>query len=596
MLRAKIFIAFTVGFTTLAFWHSPASATVTWSNTGSGVGPFAFDTASNWTATTYATPPTLGPELTPPKNGSLIAIDAFTGTVQITQPQTGANALGALAVGLGNADQVSELVISADVDFTGLERAASGEYNTTLRHIRVGRDDQTTTDSLYPWGVVRQTAGTVNLNMHLTTVTDPDGDGPAAGVNPQIGRAELLLSSDKDASAGSIWEVGGTASLFVPDELRVGDRQSVTTMPGSVFRVRGSDVGQVMIGGTGAGVQRYKAVSRAGLWSMDQPGGSYGTAVRTNLGKSITEFVLDSGGVTPITVSDRLELAEMDIVPGTGPLATTIQRALSFMRIKLSEPTAAGTGSEKIVLFKADRIASVTNDGQWVDSGTEYDQGRFFDPDRDGPNLSMTGLTPHRRMWENDDVIAEYAGATYTWKIHYNNDSDDGNIVDSVWLDELVVTGTPGDLNGVGGVTSADRDALIAAIATPPKTHYQLLGAAQNKFDLNADDYIDNNDLALFNSIFLPPTGTPGDFNNNGKVDAADYTIWRNNLGQPEGNLLNGNGNGGTIDQTDYALWKTNFGSGGSGALASAAVPEPSSILMVMLCVAGVVGLRRRAA
>ena len=323
-------------------------------------------------------------ELTPPRNGSLFAIEAFTGTVQLTQAHTGANALGAMAVGLGTADQVSELVISANVDFTGLERAATGEYNTTLRHIRVGRDDQTTTDSLYPWGVVRQTAGAVNLNMHLTSVADPDGDGPAAGVTPQIGRAELLLSSDKDASAGSIWEVGGTASLLVPDELRVGDRQSATTMPGSVFRVRGSDVGQVMVGGTGR-CARYKAMSRAGLWNMDQPGGSYGTSVRTNLGKSITEFVLDAGGVTPITVTDRLEIAEMDIVPGTGPLATTLQRALAFMRVKLSEPTTAGTGSDKVILFKADRIASVTNDGQWVDSGTEYDEGRFFDPDRDGP-------------------------------------------------------------------------------------------------------------------------------------------------------------------------------------------------------------------
>ena len=27
------------------------------------------------------------------------------------------------------------------------------------------------------------------------------------------------------------------------------------------------------------------------------------------------------------------------------------------------------------------------------------------------------------------------------------------------------------------------------------------------------------------------PTSTPGDFNGDGRVDAADYVIWRNNLG-----------------------------------------------------------------
>ncbi len=83
------------------------------------------------------------------------------------------------------------------------------------------------------------------------------------------------------------------------------------------------------------------------------------------------------------------------------------------------------------------------------------------------------------------------------------------------------------------------------------------------------------------------------------KVDAADYTIWRNNLNMPEGDLLNGNGNGGTIDQTDYALWKTHFGEmsgSGSGSLFASAVPEPSTLLMCLVSVLGLVGVRRRAA
>ncbi|MEX2093400.1 MAG: hypothetical protein WD971_12020, partial [Pirellulales bacterium] len=46
-------------------------------------------------------------------------------------------------------------------------------------------------------------------------------------------------------------------------------------------------------------------------------------------------------------------------------------------------------------------------------------------------------------------------------------------------------------------------------------------------------------------------TGLSGDFNNNMVVDAADYTVWRNNLGAVEGSLLSGNGNGGNVDDTD---------------------------------------------
>ena len=39
--------------------------------------------------------------------------------------------------------------------------------------------------------------------------------------------------------------------------------------------------------------------------------------------------------------------------------------------------------------------------------------------------------------------------------------------------------------------------------------------------------------------------GLPGDYNNDGKVDAADYTVWRNHLGEADETNINNNGNGG---------------------------------------------------
>jgi hypothetical protein len=57
----------------------------------------------------------------------------------------------------------------------------------------------------------------------------------------------------------------------------------------------------------------------------------------------------------------------------------------------------------------------------------------------------------------------------------------------------------------------------------------------------------------------LPVTAAlPGDFNADGFVNAADYTVWRDNFNGPESTLM-GNGNGsGTVDQADYTLWTTN--------------------------------------
>jgi glucose/arabinose dehydrogenase len=91
----------------------------------------------------------------------------------------------------------------------------------------------------------------------------------------------------------------------------------------------------------------------------------------------------------------------------------------------------------------------------------------------------------------------------------------------------------------------------------------------------------------------------PGDYNADGTVDAADYTVWRDTLGMsvtPHGSGADGDGNG-SVGPEDYAFWADNFGhsvhtsSPGGGA----AVPEPSSIAIGLLLPAMMVGfcLRR---
>lgn len=55
-------------------------------------------------------------------------------------------------------------------------------------------------------------------------------------------------------------------------------------------------------------------------------------------------------------------------------------------------------------------------------------------------------------------------------------------------------------------------------------------------------------------------SGAPGDFDASGLVDAADYTVWRDDLGS-EIALVNDNGLGAPIGQAHYELWKAYFGS-----------------------------------
>lgn len=79
-----------------------------------------------------------------------------------------------------------------------------------------------------------------------------------------------------------------------------------------------------------------------------------------------------------------------------------------------------------------------------------------------------------------------------------------------------------------------------------------------------------------------------GDFNADGVVDAADYTLWRNNLGASTELALNGNGSGTNgVDAADYLLWKENFlstnGAYAASHFASTHVPEPATLVGVAM-------------
>jgi hypothetical protein len=595
---------------------TPAHGAVNFDTTPSS-NPAAFEVAANWTADTYNPVPAAGPETTPPGDDSIFFIVNFTGTVTLSQPRTGevvngnpTEALGAMGIGTGGAgNEVQTLIISTDVTFTGLERSPSsnppGEYNTTLRHIRVGLDD--TAGNIYgdgitafPWGVVKQTAGTVRLRQNVTSVTYQTSQGPLT-VSPQPERAELMLSSDKNLSAGSIWEVGGTASLDVPDDVRLGDRPAITSMPGAVFRVRGSQVGSIVVG------DAFQVASVAGLWDADRPA-EFGERLRFNRGKSIAEFVLDAGGVTPVTVLDNLDIGSSGTVPDvpTSPLRTTTQYSYGFLRIKLSEPTTAGSGAagsdSDLVLFRADRISTR---GTPLDPDQDFNDGRFFDPD----HTSATG--PHRPLFDSDNsfepgviytVTADYAGAQYNWRIDYETsldeptitDPNDPGIVDAVILSNLQVVGTPGDyLDGDSTLDADDLGEIAAARGTAI-----LLGSAQNKYDLNADDAVTNLDMIqwITHTKFL--NSRLGDFDLDRDVDGADVATFRANFGASAGaTYFTGDADlDGDVDGSDFLTVQRNFGGPNPPAGAvTLGVPEPGSILLAGAMAIALAHVRRRA-
>ena len=93
--------------------------------------------------------------------------------------------------------------------------------------------------------------------------------------------------------------------------------------------------------------------------------------------------------------------------------------------------------------------------------------------------------------------------------------------------------------------------------------------------------------------LTLAAPALTGDYNGNGIVDAADYTVWRDTLGSSTNLTADGDGSN-TIDAGDLTVWQANFGATlGNGANEAAAVPEPATFALLMmagaiaLCIAG---------
>ena len=102
----------------------------------------------------------------------------------------------------------------------------------------------------------------------------------------------------------------------------------------------------------------------------------------------------------------------------------------------------------------------------------------------------------------------------------------------------------------------------------------------------------------LSGSYFLVVDGLttlPGDYNENGELDAADYVVWRDAL--TTGAALPNDPTPGTVDETDFEYWRSHFGQSiGSGAGSQTLpVPEPAGWLLALVGLAFAASLHRAA-
>ncbi|WP_197531436.1 CRTAC1 family protein [Posidoniimonas corsicana] len=96
-------------------------------------------------------------------------------------------------------------------------------------------------------------------------------------------------------------------------------------------------------------------------------------------------------------------------------------------------------------------------------------------------------------------------------------------------------------------------------------------GIVQRLYDVTVDQTL---------RVVEADASLPGDYNADGVVDAADYTVWRDNLGAPAGALPNDT-DGGPVGAAQYATWRSAFGEAASSSRSAA--PEPQAAILLTL-------------
>jgi GxGYxY sequence motif in domain of unknown function N-terminal/GxGYxYP putative glycoside hydrolase C-terminal domain len=103
--------------------------------------------------------------------------------------------------------------------------------------------------------------------------------------------------------------------------------------------------------------------------------------------------------------------------------------------------------------------------------------------------------------------------------------------------------------------------------------------------------------MVILRNNFGTPVGLPGDYNNDNRVDAADYILWRKTAGTS--NLAADGNNDGVVDTKDFDIWRSYFGKTFTPAAGSVAtgfpglslpksasalpIPEPASLTLLFL-------------
>lgn len=208
----------------------------------------------------------------------------------------------------------------------------------------------------------------------------------------------------------------------------------------------------------------------------------------------------------------------------------------------------------------------------------------IYDSARNAANSSNIGFIPTASPGFNDAGVRSGHPAAPRYM------TDDANSTEGLlfkrMLNEVVVPKVDPKADNILMINSFNEwheDTQIERTIVAPRTNND---DSANRTYSQGYYYTGYGDLYL--NILRGATATLGDYNFDGKIDAADYVVWRKTRNQTglglaaDGNLNN------QIDAGDYAVWRSHFGATAASAAAVAlSVPETRPEILVLLILGG---------
>lgn len=432
-----------------------------------------------------------------------------------------------------------------------------------------------------------------------------------AGGAARPGVAGSLLTTDSWLHVMGVYDGQGSASLYYN-----GDLAGTLASAGLTSNVRA---------GQTAGIGSQVTANAPHETSSNFQGGIADVAVWNRpLGLAEARYLYNQGSGNAIGAANPTIEPIIPEPPDNPSIAVIAHRGYSAVAPEntLSAFTAAAgfanyvefdvrrSRDNRLVVMHDSTIDRTTN-GSGAVSGRDYDgyldgldAGSWFSPDFIGEGvptlaeaiqtISTSGMTPfiERKAGDASDYVTE---------LNLLGALDDSVIIAFDWdfLSEVRALDSVVRLGGLGsGSLNSNiiNDALAAGLdfinwkdssALNPATISQVHAAGlelhiwtvddqvrmQQLIDLGVDGITTNNPEGL--RSIVPFATIPGDYNGDGTVDAADYTVWRDTQGDPAG----------------YDTWTQNYGvtaptNPATSQTAQTPVPEPTTLLLALAALA----------